>query len=323
MTAHGTDMDPDLEVSSSHALVRSVPMELASPADVRAAIAQRDEAQILAMMAGEVITEFFYEFRVAGKLVEGVSVTGANEFARIRADNGFPIRFPPGSIHAEEVIQHDQRGIRVITVARDCRSGADGIGMCFQPYLVERKIKDKEGNVIGTEMVENNHADRKALSISKRNAILSILPEAQILVILRERKKLIAANEREQRTALAGAQQRQLPPAVATPARHDPYDNAAPAATSAPARSDNWATDEQLARLQELLRDQRIPDRVRTKVEKGIRERVNTKIAAAWITSIETQLNPQPAATSDDSEELDLGLGAGARKSVDAVAAGH
>lgn len=314
--------DDALEQAVARSLVRREPMELASPAEIAAAIAQRDDDQILATMAGEVITEFFYEFKIANKLVEGISVTGANEFARIRADAGFPIRFPSGSIQAEEVTQNAVRGIRVIVTARDCRSGADGIGLCFQPWLVERKIKDKQGRVTGTEMVENNHADRKALSIAKRNAILTLLPEAQILVILRERKKLIATNEREQRTALAPPPPttRAVPPVVQQQ-QGDPY---APApARRAPKPQQEMASEEQTARLLDLISDVNVPERVRDRVEKGLEDGLTAKIAATWITAMEVHANPQAAAEAGDPVD-DLFGGAGpAHKPVSAQSQGH
>jgi hypothetical protein len=303
--------DEEYEQPSSYALARRAPMELSSPAEIAAAIAERDDDQLLRTMAGEVITEFFYEFKIQNKLVEGISVTGANEFARIRADAGFPIRFPPGSIDIQEVIQNDQRGLRAIATARDCRSGADGIGMCFQPWMVERKVKDKQGRVTGTEWVENNHADRKALSIAKRNAILSLLPEAQILVILRERKKLIAQNERENKGLLAPG-----PKQTTTALRQDedPY-------RAEPAKP-KGAAPETRARLIELLNDVRVPDRVRDKVERGLEDGVSEKVAAGWVTAIEVELNPPAAAEARESDD-DLFGGAPARKSVNAVEQGR
>lgn len=186
------------EIPATAALVRRAPtvVELASPEEVAAAIRQRDDQQILAQILGEAITEWFYEFRVQGKLVEGVSVTGAAEFARIRAEQGFPIRFPPGAIAVEELHQNGEPGIRVTVVARCARTGAEGVGMAFYPWYTtnrdgNRRLDDK--------------ADRKALSVAKRNAILDLIPEAQVRALLKARKELVERNEARIRTEIQQA----------------------------------------------------------------------------------------------------------------------
>jgi hypothetical protein len=313
------DTDEGMQDAVSHALVRRDPMVLSSPSEIAAIIAERDEDQILRTMAGEVVTEFYYEFEIDGKPIVGISATGAEEFARIRADAGFPIRFPPGSITMDEVTQNDVRGIRVIAVARDCRSGGDGIGMVFEPWMVERKVRER-GKVVGVKMVKNDMADRKAFSKARRNAILSLLPEQQILVLLRERKKLIAVNEREQRGALSAASPARATPALAR--SDDPYAEA-PARRAVPKPQQEMVTEEQTARLLDLVSDVNVPERVRDKVEKGIEDGVSAKIAATWITSMEVHANPRAAAGAGDSAD-DLFGGAGPeRKPVSAQSQGH
>jgi hypothetical protein len=82
-------------------------------------------------------------------------------------------------------------------------------------------------------------------------------------------------------------------------------------------------TEEQTARLLDLISDVNVPERVRDKVEKGIEDGVSAKIAATWITSMEVHANPRAAAGGGDSAD-DLFGGAGSeRKTVSAQSQGH
>jgi hypothetical protein len=82
-------------------------------------------------------------------------------------------------------------------------------------------------------------------------------------------------------------------------------------------------TEEQTARLLDLISDVNVPERVRDKVEKGIEDGVSAKIAATWITSMEVHANPRAAAGAGDSAD-DLFGGAGSeRKPVSAQSQGH
>jgi hypothetical protein len=161
------------------------PTDVATIADVRAAIAARDEQQIMAAAEGAMIAEWTYEFTVAGKTVMGLGVTGAMEIARIRAEQGYPVHFR--DVFAEEITQNGVLGVRCIVKAREVRTGGEGVGMAFYPYYAERKDKPPEFD---------RYADRKALSVAKRNAILDLVPEIQVLQLLKHRKALIAQNEK-------------------------------------------------------------------------------------------------------------------------------
>lgn len=175
------------EVPEGVAVVRhSTPdFALASPAEVQAMMAQADNDHLTRLLMGEVISEWFYSFKVSGKEIEGLSVNGAMEFARLRAESGYPIRFPLHNIAIEELTQNGKRGIRATVIARCQRSGAEGIGMAFYPFYMETR----NGQVL------DDKNDRKALSVAKRNAILDLIPEAQIRMLLKGKKQLIEANE--------------------------------------------------------------------------------------------------------------------------------
>lgn len=166
--------------------------DLSTPQQIQAFAKEFDDQAFLASIVGEAMDKWFYSFPVAGKTVEGVSVVGAEEFARLRAEQGFPIRFPSGSVRAEEVVRNGELGIQVTVVAREARSGADGLGMAFYPYMVER---EKNGEKI---RVADNFPDRKALSVAKRNAILDLIPIATVLTVLKQRRMFVAQNEQRE-----------------------------------------------------------------------------------------------------------------------------
>lgn len=307
------ELDPALEVGST-SLARRPVTELASPADIARAISERDDAQIMANIAGEIVDEWFYNFKIAGKPVEGVSVTGAEEFARIRAEQGFPIRFPVQEMTVEQVTQDGELGIRVILIARDVRTGQDGIGICFKPYMIPRQVRDEEGRPTGRyEMVADNMPDRKALSIAQRNATLALLPQAQILAVLRNKKRLLAAaNEHRRQEALA--RPRDEAPRLAAPdASQDPYASpASPAreasAPAAPRPHEVMATDAQCEKLRFLIAKPTVPEDVRRKVKRRLHNGLPAKVAEAWITALEVAADPPAAAAGDDdSDELGLG----------------
>ena len=189
------------EFPSSLAIaVRSAPaVELQSPGDIQRAMQQFDGEQFLAEIMGEALEKWFYSFRVSGKEVEGVSAAGAHEFARLRADQGFPIRFPLDGVRLEETSENGESGVRATIVARDHRSGMEAIGMAFYPYYTERRDGTREFDRM---------ASRKAMSVAERNGILRLIPEKTVISALKVRAQIVAANEsrrqEESRAALAG-----------------------------------------------------------------------------------------------------------------------
>lgn len=218
-----TEAQSNAEFPSEGAIVlRTMPtVALQDPADIARAMGQFDEQVFLAELMGEAIQAWFYDFKVAGKKVEGVSAQGAHEFARIRADQGYAIRFPADQVTVDEVTELGERGIRAVVIARDARTGQEGIGMAFYPHYAARQNGDKEFD---------RFAGRKALSVAERNAILRLIPEATILGVLKERDKVIGENARRNQAAgeavLANRPQAKRLDAGESRAqaeRHDPY----------------------------------------------------------------------------------------------------
>lgn len=219
--AEAADVATEAFPSSVAVALRTAPaMELASPADIEYAMRQFDGEQFMAEVLGQALDKWFYAFKVAGKQVEGVSAKGAHEFARLRAEQGFPIRFPMDGVRLEEISQNGETGIRAIVIAREYRTGLEAIGMAFYPYYEERKSGEK---------VFDRMADRKALAVAERNAILRLTPERAIIQALRLRAEAVARNERqlkeEQRSAIARAPEARRVTAGTAEERHDldPY----------------------------------------------------------------------------------------------------
>jgi len=150
-----------------------------TPSQVAAYMRERDDTQLMKQLTGEASDEWFYSFKIQGLLVEGVSIIGAMEFARLRAEQGFPIRFPIHNIEAREVERNGERGVECVAIARDHRTGAEGVGLAFYPYA----LRKRDGS-----SVDDRFADRKALSVAKRNAILDLVPEAMVRQMLKSWK---------------------------------------------------------------------------------------------------------------------------------------
>jgi len=173
-----TDEVPhDAELARGRAAIAEI-IDL-TPAQVAAYMRERDDAQLMKQLTGEASDEWFYSFKIQGTLVEGVSIVGAMEFARLRAEQGFPIRFPIHNIEAREVERNGERGVECLAIARDHRTGAEGVGLAFYPYA----LRKKDGSLL-----DDRFADRKALSVAKRNAILDLVPEAMVRQMLKSWK---------------------------------------------------------------------------------------------------------------------------------------
>lgn len=191
----------------------------------------RDQALLDAAM-DNVLSEWFYELEgPSGEAIEGVSAAGAMEFARLRASFGYPIRFPLDGIRIEDDVMHaGEKGVRAIVIARDNRSGQDAIGEAFYPYFP--LVMDDRGQEKRV-LTRDQFADRKAISVAQRNAILDLVGEAFVKKVLSGRKKLIVTNEaalkREVKAARNDAisRRRSIPlmsAAAAAAEAPDPYD---------------------------------------------------------------------------------------------------
>lgn len=222
-------MRPDAEFPSDAAvMIRTAPtVNVASPQDIQKIMLQLDEQQFMAEVMGEALEKWFYSFKIGGKVMEGVSAKGAHEFARLRAEQGFFIRFPMDGIRYEECEEMGELGVRATVIARDGRSHAEAIGVAFYPYMTERRDGGKEFD---------RFAGRKAMSVAERNAILRLIPEKTVLSALKVRAQIVAANEtqREVQARLA-AERRPEAPRVVVGASQQPVEPYATPAKPAPA----------------------------------------------------------------------------------------
>lgn len=207
--------------SSMAVAIRTAPtVTLASPSEIQHAMQQLDEQAFLAEIMGEALEKWFYSFRISGKEVEGVSAKGAHEFARLRAEQGFPIRFPMDGIRYEETSEMGEQGVRATVIARDYRTHAEAIGVAFYPYFTEKRDGSKEFDRM---------AGRKAMSVAERNAILRLIPEKTVLSALKVRARIVAENEKEraEHARLAYESRPEAPRLIAgTEPQRDAYTNA-------------------------------------------------------------------------------------------------
>lgn len=194
MTSMVLSQDQDYEVGQG--------MAVATIGEAHARMAALDEEQILGACQGAVIKQWQYTFTVGGKEVSGISITGAMEIARIRAESGRPIRWT--NVLADPATQDGVDGLRVTVHARDQRSGAETVAMVFEPW------RDPKGR-------PNPFVERKALSKAKRNCVLDLIPETQILELLKIAKDFaegrVPRQPKEQRQVSA-APKREVSPRV-------------------------------------------------------------------------------------------------------------
>lgn len=166
-----------------------------SPESLVDMIRENDQSAELEVILDEVLDSWFYEYEnpeEPGKMIEGVSATGAREIARLRAQKGNPIRFPMDQMRVEDEVQFlDQVGVRVTVIARDAKSGQDSIGMAFYPYYP--MIETGDGKMKKSP-VRDEYADRKALGVAERNAILGLVEETLVIRVLKARKLFIRRN---------------------------------------------------------------------------------------------------------------------------------
>lgn len=199
-----------------------------APYEVAALVQQFDDEAFLMSVAGEAMEKWFYEFKIQGKQIEGVSAVGADEFARLRAAQGFPIEHV--RFETVEKTRNGALGLEVFVVLRDVRTRAESIGMAWYPYLVER---ERNGSTI---LVPDNFPDRKALAVAVRNAILGLIPQPLIVAVLRARKAFLKTNEARynsevQQLIQGGSHTRQaaqVQPQVQSPPRQEQQTAAGP-----------------------------------------------------------------------------------------------
>lgn len=198
----------------SHALVVHDPMQ--SIEHVRREMARLDDLELVESSIGTVTEKWLYRipFKKDGggtSWVEGISIEGAQQIARIRAQDGFPLKFVPGYPQAEEVMQNGHRGMRVTSQRRDARSGAEGVGMVFEPFEIYDTDRNNKPRVR-----TNEHTLQKALSKADRNAILSLVPKTAILDLLSRAAAQLRQPQSQRRAAPAQTPaKREIPARVA------------------------------------------------------------------------------------------------------------
>jgi hypothetical protein len=273
-------------------------------AEVPAFIRERDDEAMLSAFMGEVVQTWFYEFEVGGKKVEGVGVIGADEFARIQADRGCPITVVPYGINVIEVSRNEEKGVQATVVMRDARTRRESVGVAFYPYYLKKRD--------GTRTYDDK-ADRKALSVAKRNAILDLIPQAEILAVLKERKRLVGENQarfdrevEEVRRSLPVATAKVVAPATPGQPAAESYTGtqlhshrvprSAPTPPKVPA--DKRPTEAQTERLLDLAGNEAIDEEVRERVKTRLAEcTLDARLAQTWIGMLEERVEAARAHT--------------------------
>lgn len=133
-------------------------------------IEERDEAQVLAELAGETIEDYIYEIRdkKSGKRTVKLSWVGTREMGRAK-----------GNIALSDPIIEDSDGyVRIVVRATDLRRNFSVFGGCHQLKQQKVKIYDENGKEIGYQTQDDPHYFAKALSKAQRNVIQSVIPAA-------------------------------------------------------------------------------------------------------------------------------------------------
>jgi hypothetical protein len=284
------------------------PIAVVDNVDVPALIRDRDNEVMLAAFMGEVVDTWFYEFEIAGKKVEGVGVNGAEAFARIQADRGCPIVVAPYGIDIRESTQNDERGVRATITMRDARTKRESVGTAFYPYF----LKKRDGS-----RTFDDKADRKALSVAKRNAILDLIPQEEVLAVLKARKQLIAQNrariEAVTQRAIAAAPEvatytvseaRKLggePYAPELPRSQRPRQQEQPVA---PKKLGPRASEEQIEKLLNLIEEDSVNEKTKEAVTEGLKTGVTENQAKIWIDQLQEWI---ASAGKESPETLPLG----------------
>lgn len=129
---------------------------------------ERDEAQILAELAGESLEEYIYEIPAEKNRKRAVKLSwaGTREMARAR-----------GNISLSDPLITDQDGyVRVVVRATDLRRNFSVFGGCHQPKQQKVKIYNEKHELIGTQQQDDPYYFTKALSKAQRNVIQSVIP---------------------------------------------------------------------------------------------------------------------------------------------------
>lgn len=250
----------------------------------------RDVGELLVFALREMTSEWFYDLELNGAEIEGIGIQGAMELAGYRAEQGYPIRLLNG-IDVVEATRGGEPGVQATVVAREARTSREGVGIAFFPYSLEVT----EPGATAPTLVHDSRADRKALSIAKRNAILDLIPDHVKRTILAERERAVPLNEARKANELIAARSRNaVPLRAATPeqlrkeADIGPYDEPTGLRST---RSDAPApaSVRQIVRLLQLVDHPGVSDPVRTTVKAKLDTDLSHALAAEWIPILEAQ----------------------------------
>ena len=138
-----------------------------------AEIEQKDEAQVLAELAGEQLSEMVYTVEVydrrAKKKVEKarLSWAGTKEVARSRGN----------IILSDPVVTDLDTTIRIMIKATDLTRNFTVFGGCQQPRKIKiNDVDDKTGVVTGYHYEDDQYCFQKGLSKCQRNALTLCIP---------------------------------------------------------------------------------------------------------------------------------------------------
>ncbi len=135
-----------------------------------AEVDRMDDDQIIAIMGGDLVTEYVYSFKDgSGRKQEGLSWAGIREMAQLRGN----IRL------GKPDIEDHPDYIRAMVEATDLKSNVTVWGGCHQPKMV----KPKEG-----EPYPDDFAYEKAISKAQRNAIKNLMPMGAVKAIISQLK---------------------------------------------------------------------------------------------------------------------------------------
>ena len=154
-----------------------------------------DEAQILAIMAGTMVEEYFYEFTDGrGRKQRGLSWAGIRELAQLR-----------GNIVLDQPIVEERADhYRVMVKATDLERNVSVWGGTHQPTMQRVHARDHQGKTTGEYRdVPDEYAYEKAISKAQRNAIRNLMPVTVVSKLMD--KLLVKPTGRQDGTEKRGA----------------------------------------------------------------------------------------------------------------------
>lgn len=249
-------------------------------------VKHKEEAELLEFALREATSDWFYDLELNGAEIEGIGIGGAMELARFRAEQGYTIRLQNG-IELIEVERNGARGVQATVVAREAKTSREGVGVAFFPYAMDIPVSDLSGEV---KRVVDRYADRKALSIAKRNAILDLIPEEVVRRIMAERNRIVPLNEARNEAEAALVRRlaatpitRTTPEELLLASRSSIYEAPNPVKSAA-------VTTYQIIRLAQLVANPKVAQGVRETVNARLLKGLSETLAAEWITILEAEV---------------------------------